>query len=238
MSPTLAMKGVHRTHGRAGFSALELLIAVTILSLLAGSLTLAIKNMRGFASTSVSQATLQDSAERALKRISADLSRSGALMIAGNAYPFLFQDGAASGPFAAHAHAAAVHHAVAGEPDFGPNQEIVFGLPQESDGVGTYGNDVPDIDANANLIWDGNEFSYVLITGADGINYLQRRVNGANPITIASHVERLVFDDNPSSGFVLPVDTVRVRLFFRKTDAQGVLRRYSAEQIIKLRNGV
>ena len=33
--------------------------------------------------------------------------------------------------FVAHAHAAAIHRAVAGETDFGPNQEIVFALPQE-----------------------------------------------------------------------------------------------------------
>ena len=51
-------------------------------------------------------------------------------------------------------------------------------------------------------------------------------------------LERIQFDDTTSSGFVLPVDTVRVRLFFRKVDGDGTLHRYSAEQIIKMRNGV
>jgi prepilin-type N-terminal cleavage/methylation domain-containing protein len=230
----------HKVHHRlrAGFSALEMLVAVTVLSLLAGSLSMSLKHMRGLTTTGTSQATLQAASERALRRISADLSRSGSINLMGNAYPFLFDDGAAIDAFAGHAHPAATHTAVAGEPDFGPTREVVFVLPREADLPGTYGRDVPDIDINANLIWDVTEFSYVLITGVDGINYLQRRVNGAAPTTIASNVERVVFDDNPSSGFVLPVDTIRVRLFFRKTDAQGVVHRYTAEQIIKLRNGV
>ena len=223
---------------RSGFSVLEMMIAVTLLSLLAGSLSLVIMRMRSIAATSSSQSALQDSAERAMKLIVGDLSRSGAIMLAGDTYPYLFDDGAASGAFAAHAHAAAQHHAVAGNTDFGPTREIVFALPQESDPPGTYGNDVPDIDANSNLIWDVVEYSYVLVTGVDGINYLQRRTNGAAPVTIASNVERVVFDDNASSGFVLPVGSVRVRMFFRKVDSSGVLHRYNAEQIIKLRNGV
>jgi len=232
------MKPIQGSHARAGFSVLEMLIAVTILSLLAGALSLSIKHMRGLTVSSSAQATLQDAAERALKRISADLSRSGEITQGGKVYPYLFDEGAATGAFAVHAHAPATHAAVAGDPDFGVTREIVFALPQELDGPGSFGNDVPDIDANANLIWDAAEFSYVLITGVDGINYLQRRVDGAAPVTIASNVERVVFDDNPNSGFTLPVNTIRVRLYFRKTDAQGVLHRYFAEQIIKLRNGV
>lgn len=224
---------------RRGFTVLEMTIAVTILSMLVGSLTLVLRHMRGMTSSSGARSTLQDSAERAMRRISADLSRSGQLVLAGGvSYPYLFDDGAAVAPFDIHAHAAASHSAAAGEPDFGPNREIVFALPRESDPPGTFGNDVPDIDANANLIWDANEFSYVVITGPDGINYLQRRVNAGAPTTIASNLERVVFDDSTSTGGALVPDAVRVRLFFRKVDASGVLHRYSAEQIIKLRNGV
>jgi hypothetical protein len=192
--------------------------------------------------SSSTQATLQDSCERAMRRIFADLSRSGTVTRPGPVvevdYPYLFEDGAAAAPFdTLHAHAPAAHQAVAGDPDFGPSREIVFALPQESDPPGTFGNDVPDIDANANLIWDPAEYSYVLVAGVDGVNYLQRRIDGANPVNVASNVERVVFDDIASSGFAIPVDCVRVRLHFRKVDAAGTVYRYSAEQIIKLRNG-
>ncbi len=227
-----------RNRGRAGFSVLELMISVTLLSLLVGALSISLSQMRSLTSTSESQATLQDSAERAMKRIVADLSRSGALALAGDTYPHLFDDGAATGSFAIHAHAPAVHQAVAGDADFGPSREIVFVLPRESDPPGTYGNDVPDIDANANLIWDTVEYSYVLVTGADGVNRLQRRSDAGAPVDIASNLERVVFDDNASSGFAIPIDSVRIRLFFRRFDAKGVLHRYRAEQIVKLRNGI
>ncbi len=228
----------HHNLKRAGFSALEMMIAVMLLSILAGSLTLVLKHMRELTLSSDAQSTMQNAAERAMKRIAGDMSRSGVVTLLGNNYPYLFDDGAATGAFAIHAHPAAAHQAVAGDPDFGPTREIVFAEPQENDLPGTYGNDVPDIDASANMIWDTVEFSYVLTTGPDGVNYLQRCIDGANPITIASNVERVVFDDNASSGFVLPVDSVRVRLYFRKVDAQGALNRCFAEQIIKLRNGV
>jgi hypothetical protein len=223
---------------RGGFSALEMTIAVMILSLLAGSLSLALQRMRGMTGSSSAQATLQDSAERALKRIALDLSRSGQVTLLGDSFPHLFDDGAATGAFAAHAHPPAAQSAVPGDPDFGPNREIVFVAPQEADPEGTYGRDVPDIDANGRLIWAATQFSYVVSTGADGVNRLERRTAAAAPIAIASNVERVVFDDNASSGFVIPLDSVRVRLFFRKVDAQGVLHRHQAEQIIKLRNGV
>ncbi|HUR29334.1 MAG TPA: hypothetical protein VM509_14190 [Planctomycetota bacterium] len=217
---------------------LEMMIAVGILSLLAGSLTIAVQRMRRMTTSSTARATLQDSAERALRSIARDLSRSGELVIGGVNYPYLFEDGDATGVFAVHAHAPATHHAVAGEPDFGVNREIVFALPQESDLPGSYGNDVPDIDASANMVWDPVVFSYVVVTGPDGVTALQRRSDGANPVTIATNVERVAFDDNLNSGFVLPVNSIRVRLFFRKLDAQGVLHRYGVEQIVKLRNGV
>ncbi|HTF89003.1 MAG TPA: prepilin-type N-terminal cleavage/methylation domain-containing protein [Planctomycetota bacterium] len=232
------MKQHSRTTRRSGFSALEMMVAVTLLSILAGSLTMAIKHMRNLTSSSSVQSTLQLSAERAMKRIAADLSRSGTIAMPGGNVPFRFDDGNPITFFQNHAHAPAQHHAVAGDSDFGPSTELVFAQPQENDLPGSYGNDVPDIDANADLIWDAVEFSYVLITGPDGINYLQRRTDAANPVTIASNVERVVFDDQISSGNVLPVESLRVRLFFRKLDAQGVLHRHSVEQIIKLRNGV
>ncbi len=138
------MRTVLRSQRRSGFSALEMMIAVTLLSLLAGSLSMAIVHMRRIATTSNAQSILQDSAERAMKRIVADMSRSGAITLGGNAYPYLFDDGNATGAFAGHAHAPATHHAIAGEPDFGPSREVVFALPQESDAPGTFGNDVPE----------------------------------------------------------------------------------------------
>ena len=88
--------------GRAGFSVLEMIISIAVLSLLAGSLGLALARMRGMTDSSNTQAVLQDSCERAMRRIFADLSRSGVVTRPGAVvevdYPYLFEDGAAAAP--------------------------------------------------------------------------------------------------------------------------------------------
>jgi len=127
----------------------------------------------------------------------------------------------------------AVHTALPGESDFGPNHEIVFLQPLDADASG-----VPDIDVDGRLVWDSIEYSYVVVTGADGVNVLQRRSNGAAPKTIAKNVERIAFDDNASSGFQIPLDAVRVRIWFRERDSERTLHRYFSEAVVKLRNGV
>jgi prepilin-type N-terminal cleavage/methylation domain-containing protein len=222
-----------RSRARSAFTVLEMLIAITLLGLLAASLSEALQTMRGLSNASNTQSRIQDAAEHALRIIVDDLKRSGFVSIAGTPYPYLFDDGAALAPFGGHAHAPVVKDAVAGDTDFGPNREIVFLQPLDADA-----NDIPDIDANGDLIWDPTEFSYTVRTAGDGVNYLQRRANAAAPRTIASHIERIAFDDNTSSGNTLPMNAVRVRIYFRKVDAKGVLHRYAVESICKLRNGI
>lgn len=79
--------------------------------------------------------------------------------------------------------------------------------------------------------------SLVVNTRPDGFNYLEQRTNGGAPRTLARHVERVVFDDAASSGFQIPLGSVRVRLFFRRTDGRGNLIRYRNEAVVNLRNG-
>jgi prepilin-type N-terminal cleavage/methylation domain-containing protein len=219
------------TVSKGGFTLLELVVSFAILALLSVALSGALSGMNGLATGSSAGAQIQDAGERAMRLIRKDLQRSGFTTTAAS-YPYLFLDGAANAPFAGHAHAPPTHHAKPGDPDYGPNREIVFLQPQDADQ-----DDVPDIDANGELIWDATEFSYVLITGVDGVNYLQRRIDGVAPRTIASNVERVTFDDNTTSGFAVPLDAVRVRLYFRKRDSRGVLHRHLCEAIVKLRNG-
>jgi len=78
--------------------------------------------------------------------------------------------------------------------------------------------------------------SYVVVTEG-GVNYLQRRTNGVQPQTIVSNVERVAFDDTTTSGFVVPLDAIRVRVWFRAEDQTGLAHRYFVETTIKLRNG-
>jgi prepilin-type N-terminal cleavage/methylation domain-containing protein len=223
------MKHTTRNVPRGGFTLVEMSIALVILMVLAGSLTQTSRALKGITITGSTQEALQENAVRAMRSIVDDLRRSGDLAD----YPYLFLDGEADGGFNVHDHAPATKTAVAGEPDFGSNREIVFLLPADADG-----NGVPDIDANGALEWDPTELSYVVVTDAEGINVLQRRVDGANPRTIARHVERIVFDDSTTAAMnEVPPFAVRVRLFLRMRDDQGTVHRYSTESVVQLRNG-
>ena len=230
---------------RAGFTLIEVVIAATILILMVGSLVAALDGLRGVTVSSNTEVKLQEAGERALKSIITDIKRSGAGPMGAKTYPFLFDNGDASQSwngvaglgFDAHTHVPATKLAQAGDPDFGPDREMVFLQPADVDGDGR-----PDIDANGALVWDVNEFSYVLVTGAvDGRNYLQRRTNGAAPRTVATGLERIVFDNVDTTGVVgagpiLPLEAIRVQIFLREVDDAGHVHRYQAQAVVGMRN--
>lgn len=214
---------------------IELAISTCLLIMLSGSLTAALVNVRGVFEQGTIQSHLQDQGERVLQLVSADLRRSGFVTVGADNYPHFFDEGNALFSFANHWHAAPAHTAVAGDVDFGVTREIVFVQPQMATDVN--GDEAPTLDAQGVVQWDATEVSYVLVTGADGVNYVERRTNGANPRRIASHVERLAFDDAASTAGALQLGTVRVQIFFRQVDEKGVVHRHQAETTVALRNG-
>lgn len=230
-------------NSRLGFTLVELAIGSGILFLLAASLVQSIARLRGLTTTGSTQTQLQNMGEKAMAAIVGDLRRSGFANVGVGltAYPHLFDDGAATGAYAIHSHPAASDDAAPGDNDYGPNREIVFVQPLDADddtstANGLHPDGIPDVDALGQRVWDTLQYSFVVVTHADGINYLERRTNGANPRVIAHHIERITFDD-VNSDITLPLDTVRVRIWFREQDADGTLQRYFAEARVHLRNG-
>ena len=221
-----------RARLRAGFALLELMIGVMILLVLVATLTQSLRSLsQGTAVTDV-DGDLQTQAERALRSIIGSLKPSGFVTVGGNTFPYLFQDGNATGAYAASAHAAPNHTAAADDADFGPNREIVFVQPADADG-----DNRPDLDAGGQMVWSTDQCAYVVVARRDGSNVLQKRVNGGAGRMVASHVERVTFDDNTSSGFQVPLRAIRVRIWLRERDAHGSLHRYFTEAVVKLRNG-
>ena len=204
-----------RALGRnAGLSVVEIVLVASILGLLARALIEATTSMSRVTSSGNVESLLQERGERALRTIVQDLRRSGYLADVGagglRAYPYTFDAGVADDPlYAHHDHAPAMKEADPGDPDFGPDREIVILLPSDFDDderpdLDLDLNGVPELDGNGDgvrsedasdtvdfvpdqatirpdtgLIWSHDEISYVLVTRPDGENYLERRVNGA-----------------------------------------------------------
>lgn len=245
-----------RTHSRSGFTLLELSISAAVLLVLSIGITQSVRSLSRLASHGGVDGRLQDEAQRALAAIQVDLRRAGFATIDGRAYPHLFVDGNAAAAFDAHDHAPAVENAQDGEPGFGPDREIVLRLPlfervvQDEDGVNwgvddpaapttgivkTY--DVPALDADGALIWSDADVAYVLVTGADGVNVLERRESGGRTSTVARNVERVTFESAAEAPAEVPLGAVRARLWMRDVDERGGVHRYFVEAVADLRNG-
>ncbi|MEM7311306.1 MAG: prepilin-type N-terminal cleavage/methylation domain-containing protein [Planctomycetota bacterium] len=221
-----------RRHGRSGFSLLEMVISSAILTILGLTVTLAMRNMTNLAHTSSARARVQRNGGEALTMVLADLRRSGFVEVDGRDYPHLFEDGDAELPFELHAHDVAESVAEDSDYDFGVNREIVLVAPLDGNGDGQ-----PDVDGAGQLVWDTQEISYVLRTNGDGRNVVERRLDGVNPEIVAWDVERLVFDNAESSGWVVPLSAIRVQIFFRTQDDRGQEIKYFVEGTARLRNG-
>jgi hypothetical protein len=217
--------------GRAGYSLVEVILAAAILTMLARCLVEAATMMGRLTTTGNVETMLQLESERALDSIVADLRRSGFVTVNGKTFPYVFDDGEARGDFAAHSHERAISEAEEGDSDFGPTREIVFALPADADG-----DERPDLDGTGELVWSPQEISYTRVTYPDG-NFLERMVDIQNPRRIARYVERIVFDTPASSGWAIPLGSVRVQVFLRMRDPAGALYRHSSSVVLSMRNG-
>jgi len=215
----------------SGFSLLELTIVTALLAVIGAAFTRSMVSLRDLTRVTDVRAQLASEGEKAIAAIRADLRRSGFVDGGGVVYPYLFEDGVPDPGLSIHAHPAAAKEAQAGDPDFGPNREVVFLLPLDADSDGR-----PDVDGAGRLLWEAAEYAFVVVTRADGVNVLERRRDGVVLGTVADHVERVVFDDSLSSGFEIPLGTIRARVFFRQRDEKGTLHRHSVEVLFRLRN--
>src|SRR5262249_37291196 len=147
---------------RSGFTVLEMTLSAAVLVVMAKFTVDALQGLRNTTTASSVKSRVQRSGEEALLSIIADLNASGFVATNGKSSPYLdFLDGLTGAlAYQNHDHAPAVHHAVQGDPDFGPSREIVFVRPADADG-----NEIPDTDpTTGKLVFDATEFSYVLVT--------------------------------------------------------------------------
>ncbi|MDP6387650.1 MAG: hypothetical protein QGI93_15750 [Planctomycetota bacterium] len=254
---------------RAGVSLIEVVLAASLLTLLAKTLVESANSMSLVTSRGSIRALLQIEGQKAVNAVISDLGSSAIRTVDGKDYPYTFDDAEADSEYAVHTHELPTMEAVPGDSDFGTLREIVFvrtadldtdgrpdmdtdlnGVPElDGDGDGVRSESFSDldgiwvagentVDSASGVVWPHTEWSYVLTTRADGINCLQRRM-GADPstdLTIATHVERLQVDTAATCQWTIPLNSVRVQIFFRRHDKRGVLFRYTTQVVVALKN--
>lgn len=220
----------------AGATLIEVAVSSVLLMMTAGATIRSVMDMRGAATITTASTKLSEQGERALARIIGDLRRSGFATVGGLNFPHLFEDGDAATAFDAHDYTPAQQAVAPNDPQYVVPRSIVFLQPADNDALGDPGHGRPDVDANGALMWDAQEFSFVVVT-VGGRNQLQRRVDGAAPEVIASDVEWVRFDDAATAGVDVPANALRVQLSLRDVDAQGRVVRWTGEAVVRLRNG-
>ncbi|MEL6429347.1 MAG: prepilin-type N-terminal cleavage/methylation domain-containing protein [Planctomycetota bacterium] len=133
-----------------------------------------------------------------------------------------------------------------GRPEIDADADGVPELDGNGDGVptddpadtgGLWNPSIAAVHPTTRLVWDTGAVGYQLVAGADGRSELVRfsGTTGARDV-VARGVDRVQFDTPASSGFQIPLGSVRVRVFLRATSAVGHVYRSRSEAIVRLRN--
>ncbi len=186
-------------HKRSGFGLLELLITV---GLFTGLLTLFSMSLRGSSETqrsSMDQAVAQMNARKGMTAIREALGQSGF----GAGMPETF-DGNTMGD----SHPALAHPAANAYDNLPVGRELVFQTLEDLDDDGW-----PDVDAAGNMAWSPTLSALIVTPDAQGVNRLFLTDSNGGRRSLARNVGSLVIDDSASSGFQIPLDQLRVRLF-------------------------
>ena len=261
------MRAIRKTRRTGGFTLVEVMVSAVILGVLARSLILVSDGMGSMSQTGGSMSLLQEQATRAQGALLGDLRQSGVMMAGGLSYPHVFEGGLPGLGFEGHAYAPGAQAAQPNEFDFGAHRAVVFLEPADMDGDGRPDMDLdlngtPELDGNRDgvlsedaadtaawdpllyridpvtgLVWDLAGVRYAVLNGPDGRTYLERWVGGVLDRRVAKDVERLLIETPAETGFQIPTNALRISLYLRRTDTDGVTYRHSAQWVVSLQNG-
>jgi len=189
------MKGLNgkRRGSRAGFSLVEALVSSAIFVGLLAALYGALADADRIRKVQDTIAKMEMDARRALDRVSAELRMTGRVENPAPGqpgFPYSFVNGGALGTFTPPArNDPADIHVSSDSPAFGDCIEISFLTPVDIDGDGLLTSS-----ATGDIEWSTWHVAYVIVTGEDGINRLERWEDAVRTDILAMYAERITFD--------------------------------------------
>ena len=220
--------------GRAGYSLVELLAAMVIFVGFLAAVMAALSDAMVQREVQGTYALMQMDARRALDRISSELRMSGRIPNPAPGqpeYPYTFVNGGALGVYNHPSrHEPAAKHVGPESPAFGDNREIAFRIPADIDGDGLLTSS-----ATGKIEWCDYDVAYVLVTGADGTNTLERWEDGERTDVIARYVERIAFD-TINTDPTIDMNSVVVNVYVARPTAMGVWLEMHVWTVVNMRN--
>lgn len=213
-----------------GMTMIEVVISVALFAILSLVAFTALDSARRFTDTNESQVELQESARKAIEKISEQV-RSAGRMTQGvgptlKTYPKLYKSNASFPSGYASANNHPPKHAPkakpgtkinGGDPTL-PSDECIFKLPLRAPGG------LPVV-SGTTVTWTAEEYGFFVVPGPDGINQLEFRnssIPGQGQI-LARNVDRLQIHDF-STDPALSARQLRITLYLTKSiAAQGIL---------------
>lgn len=224
---------LHKTAARrAGYTLLELCISATVLGLFTSLSILTLERVRSSAAASAAMHRAQAAAHRSLAALMDAFQSTGYETVDGLDLPQLIEPGKTQAVLEEWAYEAAPIPAGARGAAAEASNSILIALPADTDA-----NGIPDVDADGALIWDTTPIQFLVVAGAGARNQLVRRVSGQADEVVMDNVERVHFQDAESSGWILPLNTLRVRAWVRLDDGQGGTMPYVLDTLVRARNG-
>lgn len=199
---------------RSGFTLMETMVSSLLFVGLMAALYTALGDATKIKDIQDAYAQMEMDAREAMSQMAEELRMSGRVENPAPGqpdYPYTFLNGDALGTFNNPSrHPAADVHVEPGTPAWGDCREIVFLLPTDNDGDGLLTSS-----ATGDIEWTTYDIGYVLVTGPDGINRLERWENGTYTRTLAHYAERVVFDtidNDPAVG----MDEIVITLYLAR----------------------
>ena len=237
------------TRGRRGSSLVEMLIVLATMTIVLGCAVELIRSSRSSWQLASTKSRLQESGRRMMQSILADLRRSGLTNAAGQNYPAIWERPAGAESTPRGALIATMSYTDVGLVDevFAKNgagdritrnetrvsDEVVFQQPKDLDGNGT------PLDANGDLEWGPELFSYRVITDAEGRSWLERCTETGGVVTgrsvVGPSVTSITFDvvyDDRSLRF----GVVDVVIYLQELDTNRQIVTAAIEGAVELRN--
>ncbi|MBI1850907.1 MAG: hypothetical protein HYR85_11235 [Planctomycetes bacterium] len=251
MSSTTIERGGKRRHG---FTIIEIVLSLSVASVIFSSLYVVVLGLRSYFDTGNVAAALEEDGRRIMRTLISELRQTGIVEGGAVNYPAIYERSAApmddSNQRGALVATLSLRDSDLGGQVFDPNagtradlyrnrestelafKHLAVRELHDANGNAYYAPRLNN--ANGDILWSDNEYSYLVTIDPTGIPQLERRIDGQNPRVIGHYVRKVVFE-SISHDPTISYNQIVIVLYMARRVA-GRLVTVDVEGTVNLRN--